>query len=38
MFFDFEIVKFEAVALNSPFTEREYLSSGVNILTNSLKI
>ena len=38
MLFDFEIVKFEAIALNGPFTEREYLSSGVNILTNSLKI
>ena len=26
------------VALKTRFTEREYLSSGVNILTNSLKI
>ena len=36
--FDIEIILFELVALVIPFTERELLSSGVNMLTNSLKI
>ena len=39
IFFDFEIIAFELVALNNlAFTEREYLSSGLNLLTNRLKI
>ena len=39
IFFDFEIIVFELVALNNlAFTEREYLSSGLNLLTNRLKI
>ena len=37
IFFDFEIIAFELVPLDTRFTEREYLSSGVNMLTNSLK-
>ena len=37
IFFDFEVVAFELVALNSRFTEREYLSSSVNMLTNNIK-
>ena len=38
IFLDFEIFTFELVALVIAFPEREYLSSGVNILTNKLKI
>ena len=38
IFFNLEIIAFELVALNTRFTETEYLSSGVNMLTNSLKI
>ena len=38
MFFDFQIVASELVAVKTRFIEREYLSSGVNMLTNSLKI
>ena len=34
----FYIIVFELVALNSPFTENEYLSSGVKVLTNGVKI
>ena len=37
-FFDFEITPFELIALTLAFTEREYLSSGINMLTSSLKI
>ena len=36
--FDFEINAFELVASVIRFTEREHLSLGVNMLTNSLKI
>ena len=38
IFFDFEIIVFELVPLDSRFTQREYLLLGVKILTNSLKI
>ena len=38
IFFDLQIIAFELVVLNTRFTETEYLSSGVNMLTNSLKI
>ena len=38
IFFHLEIYAFELVALKTPLTDREYLSSGVNMLTNSLKI
>ena len=38
IFLDLEIIALEMVALTRTFTEREYLSSGVNMLTNSLKI
>ena len=38
IFFDFEIVASELVALKTRFIEREYLSSGVNDLTSSFKI
>ena len=38
IFFDFEIIAFELVPLTLAFIEREYLSSGVHMLTNSLKI
>ena len=38
IFSDLEIVAFELVALNIAFTDREYMSSGVNMLTNSLKV
>ena len=38
IFFDFKIIAFELVALNIPFTEREYLSLHVNVLTKNLKI
>ena len=38
IFFDFEIVSSELVALKTRFIEREYLSSGVNDLTSSFKI
>ena len=38
LFFDFEIIAFELVPLDTRFTEREYLSSGLNMLTNSLKL
>ena len=37
-FFYFEITPFELIALTLAFTEREYLSSGINMLTSSLKI
>ena len=37
-FFDFEILAFVLVALVIAFTEGEYLSSGVNMLKNKLKI
>ena len=37
-FFDFEILAFDLVALVIAFTEREYLSSGLNMLKNKLKI
>ena len=37
IFFDFQIIEFELVALNTRFFEREYLSSGVNMLKKSLK-
>ena len=36
--FDFEVIAFESVPLKTPFTEREFLSSGVNMLTNNVKI
>ena len=35
---DFGTIAFELVTLNTSFIEREYLTSGVNMLTNSLKI
>ena len=38
MFFDFEIFATELVALVIAFTERKYLSSSVNMLTNKFKI
>ena len=38
IFFDFAIIAFELVALDLAFTERECLSSGVNLLTKNLKI
>ena len=39
IFFNFEIIVFEFVALGTRFYwEREYLSSGVNMLTKILKI
>ena len=39
IFFDIEIIAFELFALNTRFYwEREYFSSGVNMLTNRLKI
>ena len=38
IFFDFEIIAFEFLHQTLAFTEREYFSSGVNILTNSLKV
>ena len=37
IFFDLEIIAFELVALNTRFYWERYLSSGVNILKNSLK-
>ena len=39
-FFDLEIFAFELFALNTRFywETRQYFSSGVNMLTNSLKI
>ena len=37
-FFDFEILAFDLVALVIAFTDREYLSSDVNMLKNKLKI
>ena len=36
--FDLEIIAFELIALVIPFTAKEYLSSAVNMLINSLKI
>ena len=38
IFFDLEIIAFEFTVLKLVFTEREYISLGVNMLTNSLKI
>ena len=38
MFFDFEKIANELVGLNTRFTEKEYLSSGVNMLKNCLRI
>ena len=39
IFLDFQIIAFELVSLKTRFfTGREYLSSGVNMLTNSLNI
>ena len=38
IFFYFEIIAFELIVLALAFTERECFSSGVNRLTNSLKI
>ena len=38
IFFDSQINAFQLVALNTRFAEREYLSLGVNMLTNSLEI
>ena len=38
IFFDLDIIAFELIALNTLFYERECLSLGVNMLTNSLKI
>ena len=39
IFFDLEIIAFELVALNTRlYREREYFSSGVDVLTNSLMI
>ena len=38
MIFGLEIIAFEYVALKIAFTEAEYLSSGLNMLINSLKI
>ena len=37
-FFKINLIAFELVALDTPFTEREHLPSGVNMLTKSLKI
>ena len=37
-FFDFEIIAFELLALNICFYREIILASGVNMLTNSLKI
>ena len=37
-FFDFEIISLELVALDTRFAAREHFSSGVHMLTNSLKI
>ena len=38
IFFDFQIAAFELVSLNTcPYCQR-YFSSGVNMLTNSLKV
>ena len=34
----FKKIAFEFISLNTNFAEREYLSLGVNMLTNSLKI
>ena len=34
----FEKIAFQFISLNTNFTEREYLSLAVNMLTNSLKI
>ena len=36
--FDLEIIACELIALVIPFTAKEYLSSAVNMLINSLKI
>ena len=38
IFFDFEIIAFELVTLDTRFYWEEYLSSGVKMLTNILKI
>ena len=39
MFLDFQITAFEMVALNTHFyKEREYFSSGVNMVRNRVKI
>ena len=38
IFFDFQIVAFEFVALNTCSYCQRYFSSGVNMLTNSLKV
>ena len=39
IFFDFQIIAFELVALNTRFyTQREYILSSVHMFTNSLKI
>ena len=37
-FFYLEIIAFELFGLDTRFTEREYFSSGVNMLTNIFKI
>ena len=39
IYFDLDVIAFHLVSLNTRFYwEREYLSSGVNMLTNNLKI
>ena len=38
IFFDFQIVTFELVALSTCSYCQRYFSSGVNMLTNSLKV
>ena len=38
IFFDFDIIGFELVALDTCFYWERILSSGVNMLTNNLKI
>ena len=38
IFFDFEIIAFELVSLNTRFYRETYISLGVKLLTNSLKI
>ena len=39
IFFDLDIIAFELLSLNTCFyCQREYWSSGVNMLTNSLKM
>ena len=37
-FIKIDIIPFQIVALNTHFTERQYFSSGVTMLRNSLKV